>query len=285
MHTEFLESFLAVVEHGSIASAARRLNLTPAAVTQRLRVLETEFGRPLVTRAGRTVVPTEAGASILEGVSALIEDVRQLKSLAAEETITGQLRVGAISTGITGLLPQMFERLGRRCPGLDIFVMPGTSIDLYKLIVEERLDAALLIEPPYALPKGFEFRQVRAEPLVLIAPGRMADRDPRTLLAEQPFIRYDRNNWGGQAVDAYLQTLGLPLKERLELDSLEAIAVFVDRGLGVSVVPDWAPPWPAGLSLAKFAMPESPARRIGLMWSRTSLRLRAIRAVIAELAG
>jgi len=40
MDTRFLESFVMVIEHGSVAAAARRLNLTDAAVTQRVRALE-----------------------------------------------------------------------------------------------------------------------------------------------------------------------------------------------------------------------------------------------------
>ena len=55
MDTQFLESFLLVVEHGSVAEAARRLNLTPAGVTQRLKALEQELGMALVSRSGRTV--------------------------------------------------------------------------------------------------------------------------------------------------------------------------------------------------------------------------------------
>jgi DNA-binding transcriptional LysR family regulator len=38
-------------------------------------------------------------------------------------------------------------------------------------------------------------------------------------------------------------------RERFELDTLEAIAIMVDRGLGVALMHDWAPPWPEGLSL------------------------------------
>ncbi|WP_164119512.1 LysR family transcriptional regulator, partial [Stenotrophomonas maltophilia] len=66
MDTRFLESFVTVVDKGSIAEAARRLHLTPAAVAQRLRALESEIGKPLVSRAGRTVKPTETGIAMLE---------------------------------------------------------------------------------------------------------------------------------------------------------------------------------------------------------------------------
>jgi DNA-binding transcriptional LysR family regulator len=61
--------------------------------------------------------------------------------------------------------------------------------------------------------------------------------------------------------------------------------VLVDRGLGVSLVPDWAPPWPEGLSLTKVPIrDQSFARRMGLLWTRNSLRLRLIRAFLDAAA-
>ena len=61
MDTRFIESFLAIVETGSIAGASRRLNLTQAALAQRLKALERDIGVPLVSRVGQTVKPTAAG--------------------------------------------------------------------------------------------------------------------------------------------------------------------------------------------------------------------------------
>jgi DNA-binding transcriptional LysR family regulator len=58
METEYLHSFLLVVESGSMSEAARRLNLTPAAIAQQMRTLERELGTGLLARAGRTVQPT-----------------------------------------------------------------------------------------------------------------------------------------------------------------------------------------------------------------------------------
>ena len=65
MDTRFLETFVAVAEKGSFAEAARRLDLTPAAIAQRIRALESEIGVVLLSRSGRTVSPTEAGVAIL----------------------------------------------------------------------------------------------------------------------------------------------------------------------------------------------------------------------------
>ncbi len=60
METSYLHTFMAVLESGSMSEAARSLDLSPAAVAQQMRVLEREFGLPLLRRAGRTVAPTEA---------------------------------------------------------------------------------------------------------------------------------------------------------------------------------------------------------------------------------
>jgi DNA-binding transcriptional LysR family regulator len=63
MDTRFLESLVTVVDTGSFAEAARRLNLTPAAIAQRIHTLESEIGASLVSRSGRTVRLTEAGTA------------------------------------------------------------------------------------------------------------------------------------------------------------------------------------------------------------------------------
>ena len=94
MDTRFLESFVMVVEHGSVAEAARRLNLTAAAVAQRLRALENDIGTTLVARSGRTVRATEAGAAVLAQAQSLLREVRDLRTLANEQNFAGELSLG-----------------------------------------------------------------------------------------------------------------------------------------------------------------------------------------------
>ena len=80
-----------------------------------------------------------------------------------------------------------------------------------------------------------------------------------------------------------LRKVGIVPRERFEVNALNAIAVMVDRGLGVSLVPDWARPWPEGLKLARLSLPqESVPRRIGVIWSRASVRLRLVTVLLQE---
>ena len=89
MDTRFLESFIHVVELGSMAEAARRLNLTPAAVAQRVKALEVELGMPLLARAGRIVRPTEAGHAVYHRSSSVLRSLRGLKAAAMLDVVGG----------------------------------------------------------------------------------------------------------------------------------------------------------------------------------------------------
>src|SRR6218665_3585217 len=80
MDTRYLQSFVAVVELGSMAEAARRLALTPAAIAARVKALEDDIGVPLVPRAGRPGRPTEAGLQMLDPPRKLMRDVRDLRA-------------------------------------------------------------------------------------------------------------------------------------------------------------------------------------------------------------
>ena len=280
MDIRFLESFVAVTDCGSIAQAARRLGLPPAALAQRLRALEQDIGHSLVTRVGRTVRPTASGLAILRQARALIDDAHDLKAIAANGQPAGQLRLGATASSLTGLLPDIVLRLNAAYPLIEYFVRPGSSADLYDGVVAGELDAAFIVRPHFPIPKSTGWLMLREEPQVLIAPEGLALDDPRAAIESYPFIRYDRNQWGGQIVERYLRQHGLKVREWLELDALDAIAALVDRGLGIAIVPDWAPPWPEGLRLQKRPLPGGGVRQTGILWGRSGARIAATRALV-----
>jgi LysR family transcriptional regulator (chromosome initiation inhibitor) len=64
LHTDQLRTLVAVVDHGTLDAAARQLRITPSAVSQRLKALESSVGQVLLRRT-KPVQPTEAGRLIL----------------------------------------------------------------------------------------------------------------------------------------------------------------------------------------------------------------------------
>jgi DNA-binding transcriptional LysR family regulator len=283
VETQFLNTFVTVVDHGSMAAAARVLNVTPAAISQQIRTLERELGAPLIARVGRTVSVTEQGSRILQRARDMLRGVADLRSVANDSAVSGELRLGACPTGLAGMLPDVLARMVETFPLINVFIKPGYSADLYRAVETGDLDAAIVLQAPFPLPKTCEWQLMREEPLVVLAPESMAGRDPHELLATQPLIRYDRNQWGGRHAEEYLRNAGIVPRERFELNALNAIAVMVDRGLGVSLVPDWARPWPEGLRLVRIPLPDASAKRsIGIVWSRSSVRVRLVTVFLQE---
>lgn len=278
MDTRFLESFLAIVERGSIADAARHLGLTPAAVAQRIKALEDEIRQPLLVRAGRSVTPTAAGLGIIEKSRLLIRGVEDLKAIATHNEFAGELKIGAISTAMTGILPFMLRQFFVDYPKIDLHVTPGQSIKLYHDVVEGQLDGALIVEPPFSIPKTCGWKRLLSEPLIVLVPESCTETNPLKILKENMFLRYDRTQWGGRVADAFLRENRIFPTQQLELDSLEAIALMVSQKVGVSLVPDWLPPWPEGLKIRKVPVSTPPLlRHIGILWQHASPHATLIR--------
>nr|WP_281378014.1 LysR substrate-binding domain-containing protein [Chiayiivirga flava] len=213
----------------------------------------------------------------------LLRGIADLRSIANDSAISGELRLGACPTALAGMLPDVLARMVDAFPSINVFIKPGYSADLYRAVEENDLDAAIVLQAPFTLPKTCEWKLLREEPLVVLAPAHMAGADPHQLLASEPLIRYDRHQWGGRQADDYLRRAGIVPRERFEVNALNAIAVMVDRGLGVSIVPDWARPWPEGLKLVCLPLPlPSEPRRIGVVWSRSSVRVRLVNVLLQE---
>jgi len=283
METAFLKTFLLVESTGSMAEAARRLDLTPAAVAQQVRALERELGAKLLARSGRTVRPTPAGHRLAERAAPLVADVAALSTWVRDDAVAGVLRLGAINTALHTMLPGMLGGLAKACPEVTVFIQSGVSQQLVEAVEHDRIDAAICLHPDYDLSKAMDWQQLREEPLVVLAPTALADQDPLALLRTQPLLRYDRALGGGKQADHYMRSHGIVPQERFELSSLLAIALMVSEGLGVSLVPDIGSPLTAGLAVARLPLPDlTERRRFGVLWKRGSPRSRLIDALLMQ---
>jgi len=266
-----------------MSEAARRLELTPAAVAHQLRLLERELGTRVLKRAGRTVVPTEAGHRLVDRASTILSDLRDIKAAINDDAAAGELRLGAINTALHSLMPEVLAGFVKVYPDARVEIRSALTAQLYDAVLRGELDVAVCLHPPFALPKTLNWEQLCEEPLVVMAPARWSHRDAHTLLREEPFIRYNRNLGGGKQADAYLRKAGLVPRERFELSSLPAIAMLVDRGLGVSLAPDASVPWWRGLRVSRLPLADQPyRRRFGIVWPRASVRTRLILTLVDQ---
>ena len=93
-----LEAFVRSAEAGGFSGAARRLSLTPAAVSRNVAMLERNLGVRLFHRSTRKLTLTEAGERFLHAISGDLERLQE--SIAAVATDTGE-PVGAIKVSMS----------------------------------------------------------------------------------------------------------------------------------------------------------------------------------------
>ena len=283
MDTDYLRSFVIVVESGSLAEAARHLDLNPATVAARVQSLEAELGVALIQRSGRFMRPTAAGLKVLEEAREILRNLRNLQALAHDGSMPGELRLGVFISGLPGFLPPVMARVYRRHPALQTFVCVGPSIELCRRVASGELDAALVIEPRFTLAKSCQWSPLLRDRLVLLAPAGLRGDDAQRLLRSQPFIRYDRTTPTGQMVDAYLRDRGILPQERLEVNGAFAIASVVASGLGVAIIPASSAAGLRDPGLAQLPLPGDPeARPIGLVWDRSCPRIQLVDLLLRE---
>ncbi|WP_338524574.1 LysR substrate-binding domain-containing protein [Pseudomonas batumici] len=142
-----LSAFIAVVEHGGFASAARRLGLAPSSLTRQLNALEESLGTLLMNRSTRAVTLTEAGVQYYEDARRILDELESADRAASEMAglPSGLLRVA---------LPVAFGRL-HVAPALPTFLrqFPGIRLDIrlsdtMTNLAEERLDVAIRLGAP-----------------------------------------------------------------------------------------------------------------------------------------
>ena len=232
-----LKTFIAVTRHGTFAAAGMHIGLTQSAVSAQIRQLEQALGVQLFDRTGRQATLNAAGLRALPLAREILETFNRMAVPVEANEYRGELKVGAIGTAQTGLLPQALLRLRQAAPAVECKLVPGVSLELLSQVDAGELDSAIIIRPPFDLPKELHVQEVRKEPFVLIVPDALEGDDPVHLLSTQPHVRYDRASFGGRLVSRFLREQKLDVQVALELDELEAIVKMVECGLGVSLIP------------------------------------------------
>ena len=136
-----------VVDSGSMRQAARRLGLTPSAVSQQIRQLERETGVTLLRRSTRRLALTDAGEAFYEGCAAMLAAARSAHERLAElhDSIVGELSISAPVGFATAHLTRALVPVLQSHPQLSLrLVATDDQLDLLK----ERIDIAITIGTP-----------------------------------------------------------------------------------------------------------------------------------------
>ncbi len=229
-----LAVLVAVVDHGSLVAAARRLRRSPPAITRTLSALERRVGARLVERTTRRLSPTEAGRMLAERSRALLGAYDTAVSGLSPTPVRGLIRVTApLQFGRRHVAPLVVSFLGEYPEALVELVLHDRNLDF----IEEGLDVAIRIGA--LADSSLRVRRVGQVHRVLVAsPGYLARRGTPTRPAE--LARHDAIF--GTSVQGPLEwrfqgrarTTIVRLTPRLRVNEDEAQLVAARAGCGIA---------------------------------------------------
>jgi DNA-binding transcriptional LysR family regulator len=234
-----LKTFLAVARCGTFTAAGKQIGLTAAAVGLQIRALEEDLNCQLFNRNARAAVLNPAGRGLVPEFEALVLRYEALAS-GREDVLSGTVAIGALVSVLMGAFADALWATRQEHPRLDVRLFAGLSADLALKVEHGELDAAVVTRSPTPLARSLVWTELYTEPMVLIVPQHPhfpLAGGGRQMLAEAPFIRFQRGTWTGNLVQEVVDQCGVAVNESMQLNSNEAIIELVRQGFGISVVP------------------------------------------------
>ncbi|CAM3248664.1 LysR substrate-binding domain-containing protein [Prescottella defluvii] len=233
-----------LAHRGTIAAVAQALSYTPSAVSQQLTALEREAGRSLLTRTGRRVTLTPAGALLVEHTEVVLADLERAEAAlsARAQGPTGSVRLGTFTTALqTLVLPALLE-IGRAEGNLDLSVIEVDPADVPDLLRGGRLDVALVHEydnVPSAMGSGIELEPLLDEVVYLASPSTSTTSDTAAIRShsESRWIVANPGTLCHTMTIRTCQSQGFEPHVAHRVDDFTAVLLLVAAGAGVALVP------------------------------------------------
>jgi len=293
INLDSLQIFTDLVESGSFSKAAEKNFISQSAVSQRLRVLEREYGQTLLDRGqgrGRVTV-TAAGEALYRGARDVLQRASALDAEMHQfsDEVAGTVRVATVySVGLHALPPRLKPFLAAH-PRVNVHLEYEQTDKVYEDVASGFLDVGIVACP---MPKrDLEVLPFAEEEMVVIcAPEHPLAQETQVRLRQLDglaFIGFADDIPTRRLVDDRLRTAGARVRMVTTFDNIETIKNLVEIGSGVSILPvDTVRQEQRTGTLV--VLPLTPAdafaRPTGLLLKKTKTRRAAVRAFVEAMS-
>ena len=238
MNNTDMETFWAVLEHGTLTAAANALYITQPTLTNRIQSLETEVGAQLFHRKKgvRHIELTEAGQRFLPLAyrwQALLDETRGVAETASREF----LRIGAVFSSNQYILPAAYRRFLRRKLPVALWVqtLRGSGYDGAQTVARRELEMALMDGDGFFHPQLDVRPLCREETMVACSPNspygdvvspKELDPANEIVVSWRKGVQDWRDHW-----------FGLTTKPILYADSMQVVDSFLGNEMMWAIVP------------------------------------------------
>jgi DNA-binding transcriptional LysR family regulator len=239
-----LRLFVLTAEERNLTRAAARQYLSLAAASARIKALEAQTGLPLLTREARGVSLTPPGEAFAHHAREVLRQTDQMRHDLQEYGggLRGHLRVYANTTAVSDFLPEILPGFLSANPKVNIDLQEKPNPEIARGVLDGRADLGIVAGKVDTL--GLEAIHFSTDRLVLVtARGHRFARHKKIAFAQT----LDEDAVGmhhGSTLQTFLaqvtESLGKPLKLRIQLSSFDAMCRMIGAGVGVGIVPESA---------------------------------------------
>ncbi|WP_257454219.1 LysR family transcriptional regulator [Archangium lipolyticum] len=229
-----------LLEEAHVARAARRLGITPAAASNALRRLRSDFDDPLLVRAGRTLVRTPLGEQLRAPAREVLAAAERLFEVSAPfepDSYDGELVLTTSDRVAEALLPTLDDLLTARAPRASLAVRT-VLVDLASILRDR---GGLAVTPATARERGLSTEKLFLEDFVcVLREGHPLLKGPWTVrrfaAAEHILVAPQAQSRRG-AVDDVLEAQGLTRRITRVVTSFALAAPLLVSSDRITVLP------------------------------------------------
>lgn len=232
-----LKYFASIAQHGSMAAAARTLNVAQPALSHHIAELERAIGFPLFDRLPRGVRLTEGGRLLLEHTLIILERVAEAER--AVRAYTKPARARAVLR--LGLLPSWsavygdeIRRVARSVyPHLSVLIIDLRHDEAIRMIATEEIDLAVVLEAGGDTQLS---TALACEQMYAISSSALPPTMSLAQLGTHQLILTTRPHPDRRTLERLAHEHGVPLRILLELDGQKTLVKALVQGLGAGVM-------------------------------------------------
>ena len=259
-----------LLSEGSVAAAARRLRLSPSAMSRALARLRETTGDPLLVRAGRGLVPTPRAVELREQVSRLVQEAQAVLRPAQALDMGQVIRTFTLRSSeefVENLGPALLARIAREAPGVRLRFVDKSDKDS-ALLREGSIDLSIGVVDASASPELLTQALFRDRLIGVVRSGHALSQGDVSAerFAQGQHVYVSRRGLDRGQVDDALHALGLKRNiSTIVAGFATAIALARDTDLIASVPERYTAHQRDGLH--SFALPVVvPSFTVAMLW-------------------
>lgn len=257
-----LRAIVAGTELRSFARAAAQLGRSQSAISMQLKKLEQQAGTQLFVRKGRTLVPTDAGESLVAYARRIIALNDEAALALGATATTATVRLGLPQDFFEDVMPATLYAYSRKHPGVHVEVQAGPNHVLAEEIKAGRLDVAMTFYPENS--SGSEGSLVGKLPMHWMAhKSFILDSQAERL----PLVMFDHLCLFRQSALAALEQAGKRWRLAVTTPSLPGVWAALRSHLGIAVRTSHGMPNDIRYADEEFDLPKLPAIALRLLVS------------------